>query len=304
VTPRDSFRRKKTTYQMEKLEKFASLVAQHSPKEGINSTRIPDFGTLKASTTQARRPAIDPPALSIVAQGKKNCYVGGRKYVYGAGNVLIMLYPMAVQIEYIEASPDKPFLVAGIRMDLGRLADISLRIERAEGAVPTPASTDPSAVFSTPLNDNLLDPAIRLLESLAHPTDAAILGESIVNEIYYRILSGERGSELRTLLQQRGEIQRISKAVGYIHQNIDKPVSVEELAEMVYMSRTSFYETFRAVMHISPLQYAKSVKLSRAQALIKEGKKANEAGYLVGYNSPAQFSREYKRHFRFAPSAT
>jgi AraC-like DNA-binding protein len=38
--------------------------------------------------------------------------------------------------------------------------------------------------------------------------------------------------------------------------------------------------------------------------LIREGKKANEAGYLVGYNSPAQFSREYKRHFGFAPSAT
>jgi AraC-like DNA-binding protein len=59
-----------------------------------------------------------------------------------------------------------------------------------------------------------------------------------------------------------------------------------------------------AVMHISPLQYAKSVKLGKAHTLIKEGKKANEAGYLVGYNCPAQFSREYKRHFGFAPSAT
>jgi AraC-like DNA-binding protein len=37
--------------------------------------------------------------------------------------------------------------------------------------------------------------------------------------------------------------------------------------------------------------------------LIKEGKKANEASYLVGYNSPAQFSREYKRQFGFVPSA-
>ena len=70
------------------------------------------------------------------------------------------------------------------------------------------------------------------------------------------------------------------------------------------MSRTTFYENFKEVMHISPLQYAKSVKLDRAQSLIKEGRKANEAGYLVGYNSPAQFSREYKRHFGFAPSAT
>jgi AraC-like DNA-binding protein len=57
-------------------------------------------------------------------------------------------------------------------------------------------------------------------------------------------------------------------------------------------------------MHVSPLQYAKSVKLVKAQTLIKEGKNASEAGYLVGYNSPARFSREYKRHFGFVPSAT
>jgi AraC-like DNA-binding protein len=131
-----------------------------------------------------------------------------------------------------------------------------------------------------------------------------MLGDSIVDEIYYRLLSDERGGELRFLLQQRGQIQLIAKAVEHIHQNLDKPVSVDELAKMVHMSRPTSYENFRAVMHISPLQYAKSMKLCRAQALIKEGKKANEAGYLVGYNSPSQFSREYKRHFGYAPSAT
>jgi AraC-like DNA-binding protein len=73
---------------------------------------------------------------------------------------------------------------------------------------------------------------------------------------------------------------------------------------MVYMNRPTFYENFRAVMHISPLQYAKSVKLHKAQTFIKQGKTAGEAGYLVGYNSSSQFSREYKWHFGFTPSAT
>jgi len=52
------------------------------------------------------------------------------------------------------------------------------------------------------------------------------------------------------------------------------------------------------------LQYAKSVKLDAAQRYIQQGMKASEAAYMVGYNSPAQFSREYKRHFGFVPSAT
>jgi AraC-like DNA-binding protein len=76
------------------------------------------------------------------------------------------------------------------------------------------------------------------------------------------------------------------------------------LAELVHMSRSAFFDNFKDVMHASPLQYAKAVKLHKAQVLIQQGTKANEAAYLVGYNSPAQFSREYKRHFGFVPSAT
>ena len=70
------------------------------------------------------------------------------------------------------------------------------------------------------------------------------------------------------------------------------------------MSTSGFRKSFREVMHMPPLQYAKSIKLNQAQILIREGKNASEAGYLVGYNSPAQFSREYKRQFGYSPSAT
>lgn len=290
--------------QNEMLDKFVGLLTEHSPQEGLNLTSVNSFGTYKISSRHGRHPAVDQPAIVIVAQGKKYCRVGGKKFDYSAGNVLVMFYPLAVETEIVEASSDKPFLVAGVVIDLSRMADVLLKIDRFDGTVAKPDSIDPSGLISFPLTDHLLEPTIRLLESLNNPMDAAILGEAIVDEIYYRILCGERGADLRFLLQQRGEIQRISKSVEYIHQHIDKPISVEELAEMVHMSRTTFYENFKKVMHISPLQYAKSVKLDRAQTLIKEGKKANEAGHLVGYNSPAQFSREYKRHFGYAPSLT
>ncbi len=291
-------------YQADKLKKLVALVEQQTPQEGTHITGFEKLGTFKSSTTQVRMPSYYDAAIVIVGQGKKRCYIGNKSYEYGAGDYLILFLPMSLEVEIVEASPDKPFLAAGVGIDLGRLADVLLRIERVEGAITKPVSTNPSGIFSAPLNDNLLDPTIRLLESLANPRDAAILGDLIVDEIYYRILCDERGGDLRTFLQQRGQIQRVAKAVQYIHQNLDQPVSVETLAEMVHMSRTSFYENFREVMHVSPLQYAKAVKLLKAQTLLRGGKNVNEAGYLVGYNSPAQFSREYKRHFGFAPSAT
>ena len=291
-------------YQTSKLEKLVALVEQHTTHEGISRTGLDQVATFKSSSTQTRIPSYYDPAIVIVGQGKKRCYIGAKSYEYGAGDYLIVFLPMSLDVEILAASPDKPFLAAGISIDLSRLADVLLQIERVEESVTKPVSTDPSGIFSAPLSDNLLDPTIRLLAALNNARDAAILGEMIVDEIYYRILCDERGGDLRTFLQQRGQIQRVAKAVQYIQQHLNEPVSVDKLAGLVHMSRTSFYENFRAVMHVSPLQYAKMVKLLKAQTLLKAGKNASEAGYLVGYSSPAQFSREYKRQFGYAPSAT
>ena len=291
-------------YLQNKFEQFVDLIDQHSPQEELNFSIIENFGTLKSSTPKSRHPTCDPPTIFIIGQGKKSCFVGDQKYDFAAGDVLITFYPMAMEAEIVEASPHTPFLATGIAMDLDRMADVLLRIDRIEGVVAKPVSVNPSNIFSFPLSDSLLDPFIRLFNLLSNPRDAMMLADSIKDEIYYRLLCGERGDELRFLLQQRGEVQRISKAVSYIHHNLDQAISVEELAKMVHMGQTTFYENFRNVMHLSPLQYAKSVKLYEAQKLIKEGKNVSEAGYSVGYNSPAQFSREYKRHFGFVPSAT
>ena len=292
------------SYQQDKFEAFVDLAIQNSPQEELNFTCIENFGTLKSSMPKVRHPTCDPPVIFIIAQGKKSCFAGDQKHDFSVGDVLVLFHPMAMETEIVEASIDEPFLAAGVAMDLDRMANVLMRIDRIEGVAAKPASINPSNIFALSLSDNLLDPFIRLFKLLPNPRDAMMLADSILDEIYYRLLCGERGDELRFLLQQRGEVQRISKAVAYIHQNLDKAISVETLATMVHMGQTTFYENFRNVMHLSPLQYAKSVKLYEAQKLIKGGKNVSEAGYLVGYNSPAQFSREYKRHFGFAPSAT
>lgn len=287
-----------------KHKRFIELLEKHSPEDGTHFSNIEGFGTIRESISHKRKPVLYPPGIIFVGQGRKYCYVADKRYDYSAGNLLTLIFPMPVETEIIEASSERPFLAAGLMVNMGRIANLLLKIETADDSALKPVSADPSGIFTTPLTGRLLDPIIRLFEAVESPRDAAVLGQSIIDEIYYRILCEDRGGELRLLLQERGEIQRISRAVEYIHQNLEKPVSIEALAEMVHMSRTTFYERFKEVMHVSPLQYAKSVKLHRAQTLIQEGKKGNEAGYLVGYNSPAQFSREYKRHFGFAPSAT
>lgn len=290
------------SYQPEKLEKLIDVVADYTPIEGINSTPLAALGTYKMCSALAKTPEIETPAIVILLQGTKLCYVGDARHTYEGPKVLVGLYPAPVETEIVGASAENPFLAVGIELDISRMAELLLRIEEVEGSKPQPALINPAAKFSLALSDTLIDPFLRLFDVLAHPRDTAILGNTIIEEIYYRLLCGERGYELRSLLQQKGKIKRISRAIEHIHAHLDQTVSVEQLASVVHMSRTAFYTNFKEVMQLSPLQYAKSVKLLEAQRLIKSGKRVTETSLLVGYNNLAQFSREYKRYFGHSPS--
>jgi AraC-like DNA-binding protein len=291
-------------YSADKMEEFVALLERHSPQEGLNETSIPDLVTFRQTDPHQRCPAVYEPALVILGQGKKHCYVDGRKYDYSAGYYLTLFLPMPIEVEVVEASADKPLLMAGIKIDLIKIANILLKMDRAGQRPAQSGSAGSSVIFAEPLNDELLEPIIKLLRTLDSPLERAVLGDSILEEIYFRLICNDHSGSLERLLQHRGQVQQISKVVDHIHQHLDQVVSVDELAGIVNMSTSGFRKTFREVMHMPPLQYAKSIKLNRAQALIREGKNVSEAGYLVGYNSPAQFSREYKRHFGYSPSAT
>jgi AraC-like DNA-binding protein len=287
-----------------KLAKLNLLIEKHVGDKSYQFFYNNLVAVSSESRLHKKEPYFLPPAILVVGQGNKSCFVGDQAFHYGAGDILVTMLSIPVETVVTEASEDKPLLATGVAIDFARLANVLMKIENADQAAFQPVQVDASSIFSTTAKDKLLDAFIRLLEGLEDPRDTEVLTDAIIDEIYYRILMDERNGELRYLLQQRGEIQRVSKAVEHIHNNLAQPVSVEELAGLVHMSRSAFFDKFKDVMHTSPLQYAKSVKLHHAQNLIQEGKKANEAAYLVGYNSPAQFSREYKRHFGFVPSET
>lgn len=293
------------TIQESKLKEFVRLLEQHAPNEGTNSTVLDNVGLWRRSQPMKRTPFMYEPVILMMGQGCKVCHIGNDVYKYSSGEYLIVFLPMPLEVTVTDVVPEHPVLMIGFRLNLSRLANVALRLDDVDDRIVQQSpSHDPTGIYTAVMSDGLLESAIRMLHALSDPVDAAILGDAILDEIYYRMLREDHSGALRFLLQRHAQVQHIARAVDHIHRNLDQKVSVEALATMVNMSTTTFHRNFKDVMHLSPLQYAKSIKLHRAQALIKEGKRATEACYLVGYNSPAQFSREYKRQFGYAPSDT
>lgn len=68
------------------------------------------------------------------------------------------------------------------------------------------------------------------------------------------------------------------------------------------MSTSSFYQHFKTVTAMTPLQFQKRVRLQEARRLmLGEGLDATNAAYRVGYADAAYFSREYKSVFGNPP---
>lgn len=287
------------------MDTLIELLLEQLPEDGTKRNLVPSVAIIRWSKTHSLRPQLYEPCIIFMVQGKKRAVLDGVSYDYNEGHFLTTLAPIPMACEITQASPEKPLLAVGMQLKRQRILNMMMKMEQVEPLPPMPDDLDPSGLFTATLHDNdtLLDALIRLVKTMSCPIEAAIVGEAIVDEIYFRILKHERSGSLPFLLQQRGQISQIARAVDYVHNNLSKAVSVSELARMVNMSHSSFHKRFKDVMHLSPLQYAKQMKLNRAKTHILDGMSVSEAGNLVGYNSSAQFSREYKRHFGVTPSS-
>jgi AraC-like DNA-binding protein len=152
------------------------------------------------------------------------------------------------------------------------------------------------------LGPELLDAAIRLLRLLDTPRDIPVLAPLAEREILYRLLRGDQAARMSQIACAASKLQQVNRAIGWIKRNFREPFSVDVLAAEACMSSSALHQHFRTVTGMSPLQYQKQLRLQEARRLMLcQAVDAAVAGHRVGYESPSQFNREYRRLFGAPP---
>ena len=142
----------------------------------------------------------------------------------------------------------------------------------------------------------------RLVRLVDAPLEHKVLTPLIIKEIVFRLLMGGQGARLNHLLTLTGDAQRISKAIGYLRENFHHAIRIDDVAHQLSMSVSSFHHHFKSATAMSPLQFQKQIRLQEARRLmLGEDLDAASAGYQVGYEDPAYFSRDYKKLFGNPP---
>jgi AraC-like DNA-binding protein len=281
-------------------QRLAALARKLAPQEGYNLTALPGVRILRSDRALSRTPVLYDPGIVIVCQGRKRGYFGKQTYLYDEQHYLAVAVPVPFTMES-EGTPEHPLLAIYMHLDFQMAAELMIQIDHHHAAVDTEA---PQSMMSSPMDGALQDSVLHFLEVMGRPLDAAILGQGLLREIYFRILTGAQGPALRSALGMRGQFGRIGKALRRIHEAYAEPIHLAELAREADMSVPTFHSHFKSVTRTSPMQYVKSTRLHQARLLmVRQGMTAEAAGYAVGYASASQFTREFKRLFGLPPVA-
>lgn len=283
---------------MPDLKELLAAVQAVAKEDGITNTAIPCLALLRATKPNHLNQGMLRPSFCMVVQGEKEILIGDRLTRYAEGSFVAAAVSILTSGHIVRASPDVPYYGICVNLELMDIAAVGMNAKIAADEVPV----DSPGAYVAKSSPELRNVLLRLVRLAKNPEDIDGLGTIIIQELIYRILRSENGHILQKMIVGNNSVFGISKAIEHIKSNFTQPLSVKELAGIANMSTSGFHQKFKTVTTVSPIQFQKKVRLLEARRMLLAGDMdAGMAALLVGYESPSQFSREYRRLFGMPP---
>ncbi len=304
------------------LADLAPLVERQALRFG-RETRLEGLTLARETVPSGPLRTLYRPSLVVVVRGAKTTVLGDRRFRYRAGECLLAGLHLPVATWITQASEAEPYLALGLTIDPetvaaflqraetgNRTGEAGLRSAEVPGgageggfdeaeAAYAPSAFEPLQV--APMDPALADPLARLLRLLDTPRDLPVLAPLVRQEIVWRVLTGPLGPRLRRVGFADARAARIGQATATLRARHAEPIRVATLARDAGMSVASFHRHFKAVTTLTPVQFQKLVRLQEARRRLLGAEEVAGVAYAVGYESPSQFSRDYRRLFGQAP---
>lgn len=99
------------------------------------------------------------------------------------------------------------------------------------------------------------------------------------------------------------ESERLNKIIEYVMQNFDENINLSMAASMMNMGVTTFCNFFKDNYRMTFVEYINTVRIGHAcKLLFEKDQTIAQVAYECGYNSLANFNRQFKKYKRLNPS--
>ena len=279
------------------LTELQRLIARHGRSDAEPLRDLPHVRLMTAVAPTQPFTHVCEPTFALVARGIKRVGLNRTIFECAAGKYLIIPVDLPMDAHVVEATAQSPFLSFGLQMDPDAIATLLL-----ETGTVVAQRNDVAGITVSDLTDDLIDAVVRLLRLLDRPADIPVLAPAIEREILWRLINGQQGAMVRQIGLANSRLAQISRAIRWIRAHYAETIRVEQLANTAGMSLTSFHRHFRIITSMTPIQYQKQIRLQAARSrLVSAAEDVAQVGFNVGYDSPSQFSRDYRRLFGRPP---
>jgi AraC-like DNA-binding protein len=283
------------------MAELASILMRHSITPGeMHPTAVPRLSIFRADQPTTPTPSVYRPIFCLVVSGRKQVFFGSQTTEYGAGDCFLVTVDLPVSGTILRASSDAPYLAFCLELDGPTLGTIALR-----GRVQSfSREIDPRALQADTATKDVADAALRIACLLDNPRDIELLAPIYEQELLSRLFLGSWGPSLHAVSQGGSRMSQIGRAINWLQKHYSTTFEAKALAEATGgMSVSTLNRHFRAITAMSPLEYQKQLRLQEARRLLTNRETGvADAAYAVGYASPSQFTREYRRLFGVPPA--
>lgn len=144
-----------------------------------------------------------------------------------------------------------------------------------------------------------LDLFLGLLAEECDPDLAAMVAEELVVE---RLRDGSERQRVPLRNRLGSTHPKLTQAVILMESNIEEPLTTDEIARHVCVSRRQLERIFKQYLNSVPSQYYLELRLNRArQMLLQTSKSIIQIGLSCGFSSGPHFSSAYRNCFGITP---
>lgn len=274
------------------IDKIASRAGPQCAGEKTDISRLEIWSGVR---TTGSEPSLFASKFYVVLQGAKRMNIANGTYDLNPGDCAVSIVGLPFRYEVLTASRSAPYLGVGFTLD-------PIAISSLLRQLPEKPNSDAPAFAVAKADANIRESIRRLLQlAFNSPDDIPVLAPLAEQELLYHLLQSPFGGTVRRLVEGQSHIAAIRRAVEHICTNPLSTISVADLATTIGMSVTSFHRHFKSVTGYSPLSYQRHIRLLDAQRRLYAGIPVSTVSFAVGYQSPSQFSREYKHMFGVSP---
>jgi AraC-like DNA-binding protein len=103
--------------------------------------------------------------------------------------------------------------------------------------------------------------------------------------------------------RQKKNRERCNRLITFIEANYASPISNQDMADLVHLSKDRFEHFFRENFGLSALQYIQNYRMKMAKKLIKEGNiPISKVAEMVGFADYNYFGRTFRNHYGCTPT--